>query len=397
MPWQPLLTGSLAECARDAVNAIADDLPNHSPLVDLPADRIHLSGGAAGIALFHGYLGDWDRAGALLNQAIEEVADMALHPSLFTGWGGVAWAAAHLGGGDGDDDPNREIDARMLDHLRGPRATKAWDLITGLTGIAVYALERRGRPLADDMLAMYVHHIEQLAVELPTGLTLFSPPVEGSPEGSYNAGVAHGVPGVLGVLGSFEGATRLRRGFTAWLRSILRPAADGSQLPYWIDLRTPDHRDPSCRAAWCYGDPGAAAALLRAARLTHDRELEALALHIGLAAAARTRETNQMDDAGLCHGSAGLLHLFNRLYQATHEERFRTAAITWTEHTLEQRGHNGVAGFAAMRSTGQAPDPGLLYGAAGIGLALLAATSDVEPRWDAILVADVPPLDATPP
>jgi hypothetical protein len=32
----------------------------------------------------------------------------------------------------------------------------------------------------------------------------------------------------------------------------------------------------------------------------------------------------------------------------------------------------------------------LLTGAAGIGLALVAATSDVEPRWDITLVCDVP-------
>jgi hypothetical protein len=42
------------------------------------------------------------------------------------------------------------------------------------------------------------------------------------------------------------------------------------------------------------------------------------------------------------------------------------------------------------------PDPGFLTGAAGIALALLAATTAVEPEWDRILLASAraapPPL-----
>jgi hypothetical protein len=35
----------------------------------------------------------------------------------------------------------------------------------------------------------------------------------------------------------------------------------------------------------------------------------------------------------------------------------------------------------------------MLIGAAGVGLALLAAVSDVEPAWDRLLLASIPPLD----
>jgi len=35
-------------------------------------------------------------------------------------------------------------------------------------------------------------------------------------------------------------------------------------------------------------------------------------------------------------------------------------------------------------------DPSLLTGAVGIGLALLAATTPVEPMWDRILLLDLP-------
>jgi hypothetical protein len=43
-----------------------------------------------------------------------------------------------------------------------------------------------------------------------------------------------------------------------------------------------------------------------------------------------------------------------------------------------------LGGFAAP-----AGDIGFLNGAAGIGLALLSATSDVAPDWDQVLLIDV--------
>ena len=38
------------------------------------------------------------------------------------------------------------------------------------------------------------------------------------------------------------------------------------------------------------------------------------------AAARRTLETAGVQDHGLCHGSAGLGHLFNRIYQASGDD-----------------------------------------------------------------------------
>ena len=58
---------------------------------------------------------------------------------------------------------------------------------------------------------------------------------------------------------------------------------------------------------------------------------------------------------------------------------------------LRQPGR-GISGFSAyrLRSDGRvtwADDPGILTGAAGIALALLAATTPIEPAWDRMLLA----------
>jgi len=397
-PWTPILTGRLADRARSAVAAIADELPRHPPVQRAPGDRVNLASGAAGIALFHAYAGDWDRAGELLERALDEIVEMSLWPALHTGWVGVAWAIAHLQGdaasvsGVGVPDSNAHASQLALEHVRrAPRAT-SYDLINGLVGIAVYALAQAGCPDSELILEEIVTRLEERATPAHAGLTIVSPPNQACPGGSYNAGVAHGIPGLLGVLGSVPGsrARHLRDGFAAWLRSIAIAGAGVSVLPYWIDLQRPDHRSSS-RAAWCYGDPGAAVALLRGARAAGDPALEDFALTLARAAAARALASSGVEDSGLCHGAAGLLHIFNRLYHATGEEVFRTAAVAWAEQTLALRGCGGIAGYRVQHEDGWLGDPGLLCGAAGVGLALLAGLGDVEPGWDAVLICDVPP------
>jgi hypothetical protein len=97
-------------------------------------------------------------------------------------------------------------------------------------------------------------------------------------------------------------------------------------------------------------------------------------------------------DAGLCHGAAGLGHLFNRLYQATGHPELLVVARSWLERALAMRSlDRGVGGFVAWGPDAQGEldwrnDPSLLNGAAGVALALLAATTPIEPAWDRFLL-----------
>ena len=119
-------------------------------------------------------------------------------------------------------------------------------------------------------------------------------------------------------------------------------------------------------------------------------------MDLALLAARRPPEETGVVDAGLCHGAAGLGHLFNRLYQATDEPKLADAARYWFGRALEMRSPGSAgAGFSALlepHSKLWRPEPGFLTGAAGVGLALLAATSDVEPAWDRLLLLSVPVL-----
>jgi hypothetical protein len=163
-------------------------------------------------------------------------------------------------------------------------------------------------------------------------------------------------------------------------------------FPIWVGPGIPRAQ---ARVAWCYGDLGVATALLSAARCVGEPAWEREALAVARRAAERPIDQAGVQDAGLCHGAAGLGHLFNRLYQATGDSLLAEAARSWFGKALDMRHpERGIAGYASWWAGPDGnmtwmDDPGLLMGAAGVALALLAATTTIEPAWDRLLLVDV--------
>jgi len=411
--WSPLLDDALAAQARATAQAIIAQLEAARPDESW---RVSLAGGQAGLAVCHAYLAQTQHhaeaatATDLLIEAVERIATTPMPASLYSGFTGVAWAVEHLSAqllDTDDNDPNKAIDALLIEHLKLTPWRGDYDLIAGLVGLGVYALERLPRATAVECLELIIDRLTETAEHTPQGMTWLTRPEllsgwqrELCPQGHYNLGLAHGVPGVIALLGQAcaAGVARaqaelLLKGAVAWLRAQeLSPTAK-SRFDSWV---VPGSKPQASRAAWCYGDPGIAVALLSAARCIHEPEWERAALDLMRGVAARPLEDVGVVDAGLCHGAAGLAHLFNRFYQATGETEFKTSARYWIEQTLSmQQPGRGIAGYAALElgDDGEqewTAEPGLLTGAAGIALALLAATTSIEPAWDRMLLASIP-------
>jgi lantibiotic modifying enzyme len=419
--WKPLLQDDLAEQARQAVQEIASALQTLTPGGE--AQSSSLAGGLTGEALFYTYLalhnGDEvaaERAAQLVEQAAETLAVQPLPPNLYTGFAGVAWAMEHLRGRlfeeDGDeDDPVQEIDEALAIPLQRSPWPGDYDLITGLVGIAVYALERLPRPAAVSLLSSIVDRLSERADISEEGAAWFTRPEElpewqreFHPRGSYNLGVAHGLPAVVAVLAGAvaAGIEKARPLLHDSTRFLLARRMDplSSVGSCFSTTFAPWEAPTGSRLAWCYGDPGVAAALLAAARAAGEPEWERAAVEVALSAAERPEPGSGIRDAGLCHGAAGLGHLFNRMYHTTGEERLADAARFWFERTLafKQPGQ-GIGGFRTWGVIGEPnelgwrDDAGFLEGTAGVGLALLGALSEVEPAWDRVLAISVRTVD----
>jgi hypothetical protein len=415
--WTPLLTGALRTHAEAVVGEIAAALAGPSAILDLQGGS--LGAGWAGLGLFHlafaqhtGSGEDLDRAERWMDRATDSLAEVSLPPSLYGGFLGVGWAVElMLRAQAGGEDLNGELDEALLGLLDQSPWQGHYDLIEGLVGHGVYGLARIHRPLGPALMAKVVLRLEELARTESGGVTWATPPRLLPPwqrarhaQGHYDLGLAHGIPGILALLGHAiasgvepERAARLLEGGITWLLARRNPSGLGSCFGTAVPVERPEARDTS-RVAWCYGDLGISVALLGAARRADRPEWEREALDIARRAAGRGGEDAGVADAALCHGAAGNAHLFNRLHQATGEALFRDAALDWFQRVLAfHQSGRGVGGFFAYAPDLDdatrdpwAPVPGLLEGAAGIGLALLAALDPVEPAWDQMLLADLP-------
>lgn len=402
--WQPLLSGTTAQRALQIADAIGESIAALSPGERDPS----LAGGQAGLALLYAWLavaGGRPRAHELsqycLDQAIDTVAAQTTESSLWHGFVGVAWAAELI---DRLLDPNREDRNEAVDDAasRVLSRPKLWpaphDLVLGVTGLGVYALERAPRPLAIECLHHVVERLEASAQQDKDGIYWWTPPSELDPEdqeefpsGVADLGVAHGVPGAIALLGAICGAgveraraRGLLEGAVSWLLAQAVETETGATFPYWV---APGFEPEPARCAWCYGDPGVAATLLVAARGASEPKWEREAVALACRAAERPDAETGIDDAGFCHGTAGLAHIFNRIYQATGEPKLGRAARHWLERTLEFcRSAQGNGGLW-VKGTEDPRDGGwsgidLMTGATGIALVLLAAATPIQPIWD---------------
>jgi lantibiotic biosynthesis protein len=327
--------------------------------------------------------------------AARDTPALGLHGGLTN----VAWTIAHFA-----DDANAQEILAMIDAALTRALAHDWrgryDLVSGLVGIGVYSLERgdAGRPLA----ARVIEHLHTAAQRRGACLAWHTPSSqlpdwqrEHAPDGYFNLGLAHGVPGIIALCArciaadvEHARATELMSGAISYLREAAPPSPEG-RFPSW---HTPDGAASGdrTRPAWCYGDLGVASALLAAARVDAVAREEAMTL---ARSCARRPSHPSVRDAGLCHGAAGIAHIFGRMHQATQAPELGDAARRWLSIALEMRNEHPYAGFPAFDGVAHSwrADSGLLNGAAGVALVLHAMISDVEPRWDRLLLVDLQP------
>lgn len=412
--WQPILTGCEASEALTVAKQIGEACSEWTQATE----RWDLAEGLAGVALHQAYLSKClgtERWAAEALTSLERAAELAGggRLGLFSGWTGVGWSVAHLGSRVFSVDTDvslGELDALLLTHLRQSPWLGQYDLISGLVGYGVYALERNEEPWTTKCLELITRRVDELAIPSENGVAWFTdagllPSHQRLqyPRGYYNLGLAHGAPGLIALLAAAAGRgsepDRARHLVSEGIRWCRSHEMTGESPSLYAGMTSETAQGMAARAAWCYGDPGVGIAFLNAAVALKDVALRQSALRILHHAALRPVNTSGVKDAGICHGAAGLAHIFNRAYHITGEQLFERAARAWIRRTLDMRDRSaGVGGYstwAPIELTGLAEQNptfgwidcyGFLGGAAGIGLALLAAASCVEPQWDTVLL-----------
>lgn len=407
---EAFLAGQDADLARVAIDAIAVDLARQQSYAGSS-----LGMGVADCALFQAWRGETlgdtaasQRAGELLRWLVADTRSPAGGYELFRGRAGVGWAIAHLADRETADLVLQPIDTALLEVVEEQRWTGDYDLIGGLVGIGVYALERTPGAAARRLLARLLDHLAALAVPRAGGHTWHTPAEalpqwqrELAPQGYFNYGLAHGVPGIIALLAAMveagehvDRARALLEPAVAWLLAGELPPERGSCFPSWDNGLSPP---AATRAGWCYGDPGVAIALARAARATQSTALSDVAVRVMRRTATRDVGSAGMFDAPLCHGAFGLAHMLRSFAAFIPDDDIIRAARDWTRRGLAlRREGQGLGGFQAYRPRPEAPEESpwvddalLLTGSTGIGLVLLSMLDDDCAGWDAPLLTNL--------
>jgi hypothetical protein len=382
--------------------------------------------GDAGIALMFGCFDacfpdqGWDQ---LAHQSVERAVSgaenfNALSGGLFEGLSGAAFTVAYL------SRSGRRY-RKLLDHLHecviqraraecvafdqtlssGPVPFSAWDVISGLSGAAVYLLTRGDEITLTEILKRLVALCED-ADGLPRWFT--PPEVSGPwmhrtyPEGHLNCGLAHGIPGPLAIL-----SLSLREGIAVpgiesaidriaeWVSHHSVKDAWGINWPSAVPVIRREGGIsaagldglPATHAGWCYGSPGVARSLWWAGLARGNAAYCDLAIEAMRAVMRRTSEARGLRSPALCHGFAGLLCFTLRFAQDVPDPDIAAFGKTLVQTVVDLHEPDTLLGYRTTGpGGGRIEQAGLLDGAPGVAMALLAASTPQAPVWDRLFL-----------
>lgn len=266
-----------------------------------------------------------------------------------------------------------------------------YDFLHGAVGMGLYFLKRNTEE-SKKYLAELINDLDKFAVKDGKGTRWLSEIDREKHIKGYNLSLSHGLASIIVFLSKTyamgiaqEKTIKLLEGSVKYLLNQEQDITKyKSVFPSWV---TKEQTSTYSRLAWCYGDLGIGVALWLAGKNVRNAEWQNKATEIVLHTTNRREQADTgVVDAGICHGAAGIAHLYNRMYNYTNREEFKESAKFWFNKTLEMAEHKDtLSGYKAYRTEkygGPYEDYGLLEGIAGIGLTLISAISDIEPKWD---------------
>jgi len=342
-----------------------------------------------------------------LHQVLEE--KLATENFLLTyceGLAGIGWLYEYLSQRKLIDyDTNillEEFDSCLETELKRFMMANAYDFLHGGVGIALYFVKRAAKKKElVRVLEQFLKDLEGIGTLQEDGTMKWSSFLsEHIGKQGYNISLSHGMACIVAILVklyNIEGIDKektetLLRGVVQYmLAQEIDKDKYGSYFTNYALESAPTIN--KSRMGWCYGDLGIASVLYQAGVVLKENTWIDKALEVFLFAAIHRRnlEGNLVNDAGLCHGTAGIGHIFYRMWWNTKLPQFKDAADYWFDQTLKMaKFEDGLAGF----KTWYAMDGksiwmnkfGFLEGISGICMAMLTYYYEMEPGWDECLL-----------
>jgi lantibiotic biosynthesis protein len=340
-----------------------------------PLTRPALFGGTAGFALV---LESFQRAEPGYRAARDAVLERLVEQVLASGWRPSAGVADH-----------------------------EYDVISGASGIVacLVSIDSLGARVEAALHVLLDYLVGLADADQSCGERWFVPPSRYKhaeqhdlfPHGYVDLGLAHGLPGPLAALSlaweaghRVDGQRAAIKRMSAWILARRRPDPWGWHWPSQLGVGAarPEAEEPlPTRSAWCYGDPGVAAALWLAGRSTGDERLCESATQAMETVLQRPAEVRRVFSPTVCHGLAGVLAICLRFAEGTASPRIRAAVAEQVQQILERCDPGLPLGVRDEDVPGNlVDDPSFVTGADGVATVLLAAAFPDARSWDRTLL-----------
>lgn len=369
--------------------------------------------GKSGICLFLAYYQAirkrsrcdlYEMAESIINEAIQYKVGGYLE---FTYYAEMAWFLCHLYDRryiDFDvNDCLSAIDDSLHEGMLLSLNKNEYGCVNGAISIGLYFYYRYrlGEKKYKIYLEEFVDSLKQSALETQNEMKWLCEINSDEHVQGYNLGIAHGIPGILLFLRKLyiqniqkDLVGEMIGKISNFLLSQKHSLKDHQS--YFYNVCT-DSEGYDSKLGWCYGDLSVGYSLFMASSLpaVKNKSMKEKSLDILIDTTHRTLLSHiAIVDAGLCHGTSGIAHIYNRLYQQTDESKFKEAALYWYKETLgmakEDRKYAGYRLPYYLKESetkiGELHNLSFLPGIAGTGLSLLSAVYPIEPSWDMCLL-----------
>ena len=392
--WDPIITDN------DKFEVLLDQISQS--IIKSEHFNIGINSGEAGKLLFISSLFEYNNHEELLDFIIKRsykvtekgCLGVKMDLSISTGLCGLLYVLRYLiskGYLPKERFASSNIDKYMYDVMLVYCKQKKYDFLSGAMGIALYFFNNKEYSIVNGFFDMLIKDFER-----DNDDRIFFINEKYNSKSVVNLGFAHGLSGILAFISLakkednlFERYYDVSLGLAKYLLSLKIENRKSLFPPviFWGEKNEP----MSSRLSWCYGDLSIGYSLFLFSTAFKERQYQEISLKILLDATKRTNlEKEGINDACLCHGTSGIAHIYNRIYQMTSIEEFKKASDYWFDQTSKMVFTlNETAGFSFFLTEDEKKiiSPyAFLNGISGVGLSILSGMTPISPSWDRLLL-----------
>ncbi|MFA8299193.1 MAG: lanthionine synthetase C family protein [Hyphomicrobiales bacterium] len=413
MEWKRLIDESHSSYLplKNKLEEIKDYFLKKSNEEILEEKGVSLLGGASGISLFLLQYGSafneeevFDKGIDLISLVFNTLGSMDLLDTHAGGLSGIGWLLEYFEQKkfiecDTDEvlsDCDEILYSSMITNIK---EHENFDFLHGGIGNILYFLNRKKSKVIASYIQEFIDELYKYAVKEEDGGIKFRSkiyPKENVEQWVYNLSLSHGMVSIMIAMAKIirkypevKGPKELLYGIYKYVRRYDNFYKEElARFPSWINYNEEDPPSTGSRLGWCYGDLGIGMAMLISGDIIGDNELKAYGKDILEETTKRkTKLETNINDGCLCHGTAGIIHIYNRAFQYTSSDKLKKGA-EYHANALPQdfSDDNFPLGYKLLRLDSVEFEDTFLEGIAGVGLVIIALITDQSPDWDASLL-----------